>query len=308
MSKCKLSIHTATYNRGYIIENAYRSLQTQTCYDFEWVVTDDGSTDNTEELFRRWTSEEKKFPIIYNKKEKGGIPRALNYGVNAVNGDYFFMLDSDDYVLPNAVEKLNAWIREIDTIDDIVAVGVARSYPDGEYIKGVPPLVDEKTGYIDANNIDRKYYNLDADMSEAYKVNIMKKYPFPVWETEIYAPEQLCFNAMALDGYKVRWHKDILYICDYLQDGQTKGNWNLFRRNPMGYAMACNQILKYEKGFLKRFKTAAQHIALSIVGKNYQYIRKSNALWLSFFTLPYGIALAMRRKNQFRYDDPVNRK
>lgn len=308
MSNCKLSIHTATYNRGYIIDKAYKSLQAQTCHDFEWVVTDDGSSDNTEELFKKWVNEEKRFPIIYNKKKRGGIPRALNFGVNAVNGDYFFMLDSDDYLLPNAVEKLKAWIKEIDSISEIVGVGVARAYPNGEYIKGAPPLIDEKKGYIDATNIERKGYNLDADMAEAYKVNILKRYPFPVWETEYYCPEQLCFNAMALDGYKVRWHSDILYICDYLADGQTKGNWNLFRKNPMGYAMMSNQILKYEKGFLKRIKTAAQHIALSIVGNNPRYIFKSNNMPLTMFALPYGIALSVRRKNQFKYDDPIHRR
>ena len=89
--KVKLSVHTATFNRGYIIEQAYKSLQEQTSYDFEWVVTDDGSTDNTEALFKKWIIDENKFDIVYNKKKNGGIPRALNFGVNAVNGDYFFM-------------------------------------------------------------------------------------------------------------------------------------------------------------------------------------------------------------------------
>lgn len=62
-----LTIHTATYNRGYILGQAYESLRSQTNKDFEWIITDDGSTDNTEELVRSWMNEDNGFPIIYNK-------------------------------------------------------------------------------------------------------------------------------------------------------------------------------------------------------------------------------------------------
>lgn len=299
MSKCRLSIHTATYNRGYIIEQAYKSLQNQTCHDFEWVVTDDGSCDNTEDLFKKWMKEETRFKIRYNKIKNGGIPRALNYGVNNVTGDYFFMLDSDDYLLPNAVENIKKWIEEIDEIDDIVAVGIARCFPNGDYIKGVPPKIDKEKGYIDALNIDRYKYDLDADMSEAYKVEIIKKFPFKVWEGEKYAPEQLCFDEMSLAGYKVRWHPEKLYVCEYLEDGQTKGNWNLLKTNPMGYAMLYNHKLKYIKGIKDRFYYACQHIAMSIVGKEYGYILKSNDKLLTLLSLPFGYLLSLRRKKQF---------
>ena len=300
MEKPRLSIHTATYNRGYIIEQAYKSLQAQTCFDFEWVVTDDGSTDNTPELFKKWCAEEKNFPIIYNWKENGGIPRALNFGVNHVGGDYFFMLDSDDYLYPNAVEKIYEKIAEIDGKENFVGVGFVRNTPQGTPIKGVLPTVNEK-GYVDCTNLERRLYNLDADMCEAYKVEILKKHPFQVWEGEKYGPEQLCLDAMALNGYKLRWHSDAIYVTEYLPDGQTLGNWNLLRRNPMGYAMLSNQMLLYKKG-KSRFKAAGQHIALSVVGKNPGYILKSNCKWLTALALPYGLVLAVRRKRQFKRD------
>ena len=50
----KITVFTPTYNRAYIIEDLYRSLQRQTYTDFEWLVVDDGSADNTQELFAAW--------------------------------------------------------------------------------------------------------------------------------------------------------------------------------------------------------------------------------------------------------------
>lgn len=298
-----ITVFTPTYNRGYIIEELYKSLQEQVAYNFEWLVIDDGSTDNTEELFEKWMLEDNNFNIRYIKVENGGKPRAINKALKLAQGKYLFMVDSDDYIVNDATLKLETWIKEIDDMDDIVAVGAARVYPNGEYIKGIEPDIDDNIGYLDATNLERKNYNLDADMCEAYKVDIMKKFPFVVWEGEKFSPEEIVLNEMSLQGYKVRWHKDKIYICDYLEDGLTKGNWGLLKSNPMGYAMLYNHKLKFEKGLYNRFNCCCQHIALSIIGKEYGYIFKSNAKLLNIIALPFGIILSIRRKKQFRNED-----
>jgi glycosyltransferase involved in cell wall biosynthesis len=307
MSKPTLTIHTATYNRAHTLPAVYQSLCNQTCYAFDWFVTDNGSTDGTEMLFRKWCAEEKRFKIHYHKIKERGIPRALNYGINHISGDYFFMLDSDDKLLPEAVEIILRAIAEIDDIPEICAAGFVRITERGTPIKGVWPKVNEN-GYVDCTNLERWKYDLDADMCEAYKVEVIKQFPFQVWKDEIYAPEQLCFDAMAMAGYKVRWHKDAVYVCEYLEDGQTQGNWNLFRQNKMGYAMLNNQRLLYVKSFKERFKSAGQHIALSIVAGYPSYILRSNKKLLTLIALPYGIALSFRRREQFKWDDPINRR
>ena len=295
----KLTILTPTYNRGHIIEKPYESLQKQTCHDFEWLVVDDGSNDNTEELFDKLCSEEKLFKITYVKRPRQGLNRALNYAINHIDSDYVFKFDSDDCLMPDAVEKLLEWINDIDNDQGIVGVGIARCFPNGEYLKGVPPVVNEE-GYVDATNLERPKYNLDADMSEAYKVRVLKQFPYPVWETELYAPEQLCLNEMALAGYKVRWYADKLYICEYLPGGITKDSRRLEKNNPMGFAMMYNHMLKYGYSFRKKYKAAIQHIALSIVGRKPAYIFKSNALLTTFLALPVGIVLSLRRFFQFK--------
>lgn len=300
MNQVLITIFTPTYNRGYIIENLYRSLQNQVVFNFEWLVIDDGSTDNTEKLFNVWENDENNFKINYYKVENGGKPRAINKALNVANGKYLFIIDSDDFIIEDATMKLEKWIKEIDEKDDIIGVGAAKAFPNMEYIKGVEPSINKTLGYIDATNLERIKYNLDVDMCEAYKIDILKKFQFEVWPGEKFSPEEIVLNEIALHGYKIRWHKDIIYICDYLDDGLTKGNWSLLKNNPMGYAMLYNHKLKFTKGLNKRVNYVCQYIALSIIGKNISYILKSNDKLLTFICIPLGWLLALRRKKQFR--------
>ena len=103
----RITVFTPTYNRGYIIENLYHSLQKQTFQDFEWIVIDDGSTDDTASQFEKYKLEENFFPIIYERVENGGKHRAINLGMKKARGDLFFIVDSDDYLTETALEKIN---------------------------------------------------------------------------------------------------------------------------------------------------------------------------------------------------------
>lgn len=303
MTTPTLTIHTATYNRAYILEQAYKSLLAQTCFDFEWIITDDASDDNTEDLVRQWINQSPPFPIIYEKVAHGGKCRALNSGLKIAKGRYFFMLDSDDFLLPDAIETIIKRIPAIDSKDYYLGIGFLRITKNHKPIKGVYPNVNSD-GYVDCTNLERCLYNLDADMCEAYKTDILIQYPFPAWPGELFAPEQLSLDAMAMDGYKVRWFAKGIYVCEYQPDGLTKGSWNLLRRNKMGYAMLANQQLLYRKDFKNLFKSAAEHIALSILGKNPKYILKTNKWWLTLMALPYALPLTIRRAMQFRKDTP----
>ena len=110
----RITVFTPTYNRAYIIEKLYRSLQHQTFRDFEWLIVDDGSTDNTADIVAIWQHEGNDFPIRYYKKENGGKCRAINYGVDRAEGELFFNVDSDDYLTDDALEKIDLCDHPID--------------------------------------------------------------------------------------------------------------------------------------------------------------------------------------------------
>ena len=102
MNDKTLAVFTPTYNRAYIIGKLYKSLLAQTSEDFCWIVVDDGSSDNTEQLIASFISEDR-IPIRYIKQENGGKQRAHNTGVDACDNELFFCVDSDDALVPTAV-------------------------------------------------------------------------------------------------------------------------------------------------------------------------------------------------------------
>lgn len=227
----KLTVFTPTYNRAYIIENLYRSLQRQTCHDFEWLVVDDGSSDNTEELFRAWQQEENLFPIRYFRQENGGKHRAINKGLELARGELFFTVDSDDYLTDDAVEKVLRWATEL---------------PKGEKYCGFAGNLGTapettvncffENGYLDGTALDR-YGAVDGERAMVFYTETHRKYTYPEFAGEKFMTEAVAWNRMAHNGYKMRYYNDIIWIYEYKEDGLTKAGSKLFLNNPKGYGL-----------------------------------------------------------------------
>ena len=106
-----ITVFTPTYNRAYILPKLYESLCNQTCKDFEWLVVDDGSTDETPALLQKWQAEKKIAMNIISRKN-GGKSTAINLGIQNANGNLFFIVDSDDFLTDNAIEVISAAEKE----------------------------------------------------------------------------------------------------------------------------------------------------------------------------------------------------
>ena len=98
-----ITVFTTTYNRAQLLERVYKSLCRQTIHDFEWLIVDDGSTDGTEEIVKQWKNESK-LTIRYIYKENGGVHTARNVAYREIKTELCFQVDSDDWLLNNAVE------------------------------------------------------------------------------------------------------------------------------------------------------------------------------------------------------------
>ena len=295
-----ITVFTATYNRGHLIQRIYQSLLRQKEFNFEWLVIDDGSQDQTEYLFNDWTSRDNPFEVRYYKQENRGLIRTLNRGIELARGEYFAKIDSDDYVVDDYTTNISKWVASLENSTSLYAVSGVRVTPDGIPLKGKWPDIPRELGFVDATDLERAAYDLDADMCEAWRTDVLRNYPFPVWNGEKFAPEQIVFNQIALDGYKIRWYPVAMSICEYQEGGLTKGARKLEIQNPMGYAMMYNHKLKYDIPLAQKLRCAMQCTALSIVGRNPQYILQTNLPIAAIATLFPGVLLAIRRKWQYR--------
>ena len=225
----KITVFTPTYNRAYIIEKLHASLCRQTYRNFEWLVVADGSTDNTEELFKKLI-DEANFPIQYYKKENGGKGRAINYGVDFAKGELFFNVDSDDYLTDDALEKVAAWEKTIS--GDPRFCGVLGNLGTSANYSPNTPVVGE---YRDASLLER-YHPIDGEHAYIFYTDIQKKYKYPEFAGEKFITPGIPWNRMAHDGYLVRVFNDIIWIYEYLPDGLTMDT-SKFMRNPRGHGL-----------------------------------------------------------------------
>lgn len=228
-----MTIFTPVYNRAYIIGQLYQSLLRQTSYAFEWLIVDDGSTDNIAGLVQQWLRDTQQFQIRFYRQENGGKHRAINYGVQMASYDAFFIVDSDDYLEDNAVESVIKYWNDVRENSQLAGISGLRRHGNGEVIGGRPCF----DNYVDADNLEREKWGLNGDKAEVYKTEILRRFPFPEYENERFITESVVWDKIAYEGYKIRWINKNFIVCDYLSDGLTaKGEQLLFIDNPNGWA------------------------------------------------------------------------
>ena len=226
-----ITVFTPTYNRGYTLENLFNSLLVQTNKNFEWLIVDDGSTDNTEDLVNRF-KDVSSFKIRYIKKKNGGKHTAINCGVNLAEGFLFFIVDSDDQLTKDAIEKLYKWEQSLEKKKDFAGISGNKGDVLGNLLGST-----FKGNYIDATNIERRENNILGDKAEAYYTSVLKKFPFPEIEGENFMTEAIVWDKIAASGLKIRWFNDIIYIVEQREDGLIAQGNSRYANNPKGYAM-----------------------------------------------------------------------
>lgn len=243
--KIKTTILTPTYNRAYTLPRLYDSLIRQKDKHFIWLIVDDGSDDNTKEIVDGFKQQD--FLIKYVYKENGGKHTAINWGMKLVETDYTFIVDSDDFLRDNAMGLVNHWVDEIEGLPGFAGVAGTKVKAGKENsIIGQFPTDYE---YIDCLNSERKQKKLLGDKAEVYKTELLKQNPFPEYKDEKFIPESIVWNKFSLMGLNVRWHKEGIMVCTYLEDGLTHATKKIshFEKNFQGYRDDCKLSLEVMK-------------------------------------------------------------
>lgn len=277
-----ITIFTPTYNRAHLLSRLYESLLRQSCQNFEWVVVDDGSADNTQDVIASFKSDNK-ISINYFKQKNGGKHRAINQGLKLAKGELFFIVDSDDYLFDKAIEIV---LLKYDTIKDnsnIVGVAGRRMY-ENKMIVG-----SENFKELISNSIDIRFkHNVTGDLVEVFKTDFLKQFSFPEFEGEKFCPEALIWNRIAQKGQLLFFNVGI-YITEYLEGGLTSSIVKVRRQSPNSSMLYYSELESLDIPFIQKIKANSNFWRFSFNSKTtfFQDLKKVNGMF-SLIGFPVG--------------------
>jgi len=228
-----LTILTPTYNRRHTLPRLYESLCRQRTQDFEWVIVDDGSDDDTM-TWAQACQAQAAFPVRALRQDNGGKHSAINLGVRAARMDWILIVDSDDLLTDDAVDRVADALGTAAPAPRLVA-GVCFRKADlrgrllGAECPGKPvPFVGAPTA------VGRM---VRGDLAYVFRRSLMEALPFPLIPGEKFVPELYIWNQIG-DRGEIRFYLDrIIYLCEYLDDGYTRTFHAQLRRNPAGFLL-----------------------------------------------------------------------
>ena len=174
----KVSVIVPCYNFGHLLQETLESLQRQTFLEWECIVIDDGSTDNTSAVANSFVTKDPRYVYIF--QENAGLSAARNTGINAARGAFIQLLDADDFL---GDEKL---LEHYDILSNRTDIDIVYS----------------EVRYFKSNQPDIHYYTLNGGVNP--------------WMVEFKDHEQFCFNLIEQNLFAVNcafYRKSIVNDC-----------------------------------------------------------------------------------------------
>lgn len=210
----QFTVLTPTFNRAHTLHRVYESLCEQTYQDFEWVVVDDGSSDETQSLVAAW-QQEALFPIHYIWQPNQHKKVAFNRGVLEAQGELIVALDSDDRLESNALyDMARTWcdIPALERSQYAAVIGLCKA-PNGQIVGDMYPY-----DLLDANPLDLQFkFNVKGEKFGCLSTMVLRQFPFPE-HIPGFVPESLVWRNIARAGYKTRFVNQVYRVYYDSQD------------------------------------------------------------------------------------------
>lgn len=252
----RFTVFTPAYNRAHTLHRVYASLLSQTYRDFEWIIIDDGSMDDTEEIVSKWL-QTANFPIEYHYQENSGKHAAFNRGVAMARGELFLVIDSDDGFLPDALETMLHWWEAIPEREraDFTGIVTLCQLEDGT-VCGQPFPASP----LDTNALELRFrHRMRGETWGFHRTSVLKSFPFPEDPLVRFIPENIVWDLIARH-YKIRCINAPLRI--FYQD-------------------AGNQVTKADP----RKKALVKDYFLHILNRDFDYFLRDPATFAKWATL-----------------------
>lgn len=278
----KLTVFTPAYNRAHLLPRLYQSLCDQTNSNFNWLIIDDGSIDETKLVVDGWIKEGR-IAIQYIYQENQGMHGAHNTAYKNIITELNTCIDSDDYMPINAVDLI---LKKWETIDSNKVAGIIGldAVPTGNIIgtKFVSELTTLEDFYLKGGKGDKKM---------VYRTDIIKKYPeYPVFEGEKYVGLGTKYLFIDKD-YELATINEVLVIVDYQATGSSNTMFAQYLKYPKGFIYNRITTMQYSKSTKRKFIEAIHYISSSIITKKKDFLKDSPEKLLTIAAVPFGIAL-----------------
>lgn len=245
-----VSVITPIYNRASFLPSLFESLCHQTTKDFEWIIVDDGSTDDVRGAVENFLFDG--FDVRLYQKENGGKHTAINMGISEAKGELTLILDSDDELPKDAIATILDAYQQIKGKHDFAGVCGYMAHRDGQVI-GYPLLE------VDASEIDLRYkYHVCGDMCEVFRTDVLREFPFPELKGERFCPECLVWNRIARK-YRLHVFPKVVYLRDYLDGGLTDNIVKIRMNSPVASMMTYAEMLDIEIPWSQKMKAAINY-------------------------------------------------
>ena len=248
-----LTVFTPAYNRAHTLQRLHDSLVCQSCQDFEWLIVDDGSRDNTQKLIHALCAISP-IEIRYFYQNNAGQHVAMNRGIEEAHSELFFMVDSDDYLPNDAIGYILERWQEIRNDPTFCGIVGNRCFENGETVGMQNPYNEIVSDFLSY----RSELGIQGDRAEVIRTNIIKQYLYPVFPKEKSLPIAVMFNRIA-QNYKALYINKCFYIADYAPDGMG-AYWTRDRiQNPQGTALYYSEIINFSSSIRYKIRMALNY-------------------------------------------------
>jgi glycosyltransferase involved in cell wall biosynthesis len=286
-----ITVFTTTYNRAHTLPFVYESLLRQTSNDFEWLVVDDGSSDETKVLVSEWILLNK-ITIRYIKQTNMGMVAGHNTAHQNIHTELNVCIDSDDYMPDNGVEIiLSEWLENKN--DNLMGLVALDSYKSGEIIGTKLP---ENVKSATFSELLHKH-KIRGDKKYVLRTDLIKKHlPYPYIKGEKFPAPSYLYLILE-QKYKFLLVNQIICIVEYLPDGNSMNKLKQYKESPNAFAIYRIAKMNFAYNYRDKFRNAVHYIASKFLGNRKNIFRDSSHKITLLFAFPFGVLLYLYIKN-----------
>lgn len=283
-----LTVFTPTYNRAHTLKRTYEWMKKQTRQDFVWLIVDDGSTDGTEQMVRKWMSDGlHDFTMQYVWKENGGLHTGYNKAFEIADTELIVCVDSDDYMPADAVETILTFWDKNKSPEYAGIIGL-------DYLESDSPVCGFLPEVKSMHIIDLwQKYHYKGDTKVVMRLDLLKAVPpQPTYNGEKnFNPIYMMLQIDALHDFLVI-NKNLCYV-DYQPDGMTANIFRQFINSPNSFAALRVLMISLPTIFPAYKLKQYLHLVSSVcLAKNLSWLGKSKCPVLAYAMLPLGFLLS----------------